>query len=287
MTDELSGPPTSGRILPLHCHTVNSVLDGASTVEEYLDYCVEEDLPACSCTDHGYVMGHYDLLTLSKKKGIKPIPGCEVYLHPGEDYQGAENVGRLRYFHLTLWARNMDGLKALWTLSNESWREGRVVKQFRDLKPRVTWEDLETFSTDGLMCGTGCFAGPINMPLYRADRALVKGDEKGHGAELAMAENNAMRLLEIFEGRLFSEVMPIPVTRQYEKEIVTVKTASGETLAFHPSDKVETELGEMTAMEACDERVHEIHASSPVRRQEVEITEVDPGSRIIEVIEEG
>lgn len=275
--------PTKGKLYPLHCHTVNSVLDGASTVDDYLEYCLCQDIPACSCTDHGYVMGHYDLLTLSKKKGIKPIPGVEVYLHPG-DYEGAEAKKIMRYFHLTLWAQSKKGLESLWAISNNSWNEGRVVSSWGNLKPRATWQDLEDLS-DGIICGTGCMLGPVNYPLVRADECAARGDMKGYGAEVAMAEKNLMRLMRIFKGRLFVEVMPTPVKRDYSREVVSVETASGERITFHPDDVVETDEGEMFAREACQRRVSEIYSGKPVRSHRVDLSVTTDSIREMEVLD--
>ena len=114
-------PPTNGKIFPIHAHTTYSMLDGVSTVEEYLDYCVKEKLDSCGCTDHGYIMGHYDLLRLAKLKGIKPMPGLEAYLksESDTDYEinpslvDGKKGGNFNYFHLTLLATTQDGLRNL------------------------------------------------------------------------------------------------------------------------------------------------------------------------------
>ena len=229
-------------------------------------------------------MGHYDLLTLSKKKGVKPIPGCEVYLYPGDKYEGAESKKALRYFHQTLWARNKKGLQSLWALSNNSWNEGRVVSTFGNLKPRVTWKDLRDLS-DGLICGTGCMLGPINYPLVRADECATIGDMAGFQAESAMAEKNAMSLLEIFEGRLFAEVMPNPVDKDYSKDVVSVETTDGERISLHPDDVVDTEYGEMYAREACERQVQEITAGKPVRSHKVDLSLTADTFRPMEVLD--
>lgn len=272
--EEDSSPkcPVRGKIYPLHCHTNYSILDAASSVEEYLDYCVKNHIPSCSCTDHGYVMGHYDLLTLSRKKGIKPIPGIEAYLHPGDDYEfrkkvrlgevqrdkeGMDVVDKFDYFHLTLWARNMNGYRNLTMLSNASWSEGRVIAKWGNLKPRITWFDLETFSED-LICGTGCAFGPVNYPLSRGEQS--------------MAEVNLERLMRIFSGRLFVEIIPTSIRREYKKSVVTVMDSNGRKFFFDPDDILMTDKGEITAKEAAAQRVNEVSSASPRRRQGAEIT---------------
>jgi len=184
-------------------------------------------------------MGHYDLFRLSREREIKPIPGVEVYLHPGDDYEFVEQPGKKRtkfdYFHLTLWARNTAGYRDLMCLCNTSWQEGRVVKKFGNSKPRVTWQDLYNFS-ENLICGTGCILGPVSYPLIRGERHE--------------AAKSIKRLRKIFKGRLFVEVMPTPSNSDWAKEVVIAETEDGETCAFMPYDILETNLGDMTAKQA-------------------------------------
>lgn len=267
--------PTNAKIYPLHAHTVYSMLDAVSSVEDYIDYCARMNLPACACTDHGYVMGHYDLFRLSEKKGIKPIPGIEVYLHPGEDYEfnQALAIGRKKaefaYFHLTLWAMNQQGLWDLHQLSNSSWAEGRVVSRFGSLKARVTWEDLEMFGAN-LICGTGCVFGPVGYAWTR--------DEMGE------MYRNAERLRRIFQGRLFVEIIPTPVRSDYVADAVSVSDTSGRRFSFRADDMLLTEQGEMTAREAAEAGVSEINDARPARAQECEIRETPDLDRQIEIL---
>lgn len=246
--------PERGVLYPLHIHTVNSMLDGVSTVEDYVTWCHGNGIMACSCTDHGYVAGHYDLFRLSKEKGIKPIPGVEAYLMPDDDYAFVEQPGRKRtefdYFHLTLWARNKDGYRDLMSLTNASWRDGMVVTKFGSPKPRVSWADLERHS-ENLICGTGCILGPVAYPILRGER---------HEARKSMD-----RLVRIFAGRLFVEVMPTPSREDWVKSAVVVESSSGRTFAFMPDDVLETNLGSMTARKAVDAGVSEIYSASPER----------------------
>lgn len=244
------------KIYPLHAHTSHSKLDAVSTVEEYLDYCLEHDLGACSCTDHGYVSGWYDLITLSNKKGIKPIPGVEAYLYPDDHTVSKQrkDIKAFTYYHLTLWAMDMEGFRNLRILSNKSWQEGRIVKRFSSLKPCMTWGDLEKFN-EGIVAGTGCIMGPVNMHLTRGEHEL--------------AEENLQRLISIFSGRLFVEVMPVPVNKSYDKTIIEVESMNGTHMVFHPGDMLLTEEGEISALKAYERGCCEISASNPRRRGQV------------------
>lgn len=252
--------PTEKKIYPLHCHTVYSLLDGVSTVDEYLKYCKEQGMEACSCTDHGYVMGLYDLVTKSEKAGIKGIPGLEAYLYPGDDYViASDQKKKPNYFHLTLWAMNQRGYQTLLELSNCSWQEGRVINIF-GLKPRMTWEDLQE-NNEGIICGSGCIMGPIVCPYLRGEKD--------------MANLNANRLLDIFgPDRLFMEVMPHRVDKDWKtKDIIQVDSLTGMTYTFDKNDVIETDQGKMTVAEAMKRRVKEITAAVTKRPQKHAFTE--------------
>jgi DNA polymerase-3 subunit alpha len=254
-TDHDLACPTKEKIYPLHCHTTYSILDGVSGVGEYLDYCEEHGLSACSCTDHGYVMGLYDLVTKSKERKIKGIPGCEFYLHPGKDYKKSPNKRQVpKYFHLTLWAMNQKGYNTLLELSNSSWMEDRVISVFGNKKPRITWEDLYD-NNEGLICGSGCIMGPIVSPYLRGEKD--------------MANLNANRLIDIFgDGRLFMEVMPHRVNKDWRnKDIIQVESSEGFTFTFDKDDVILTEKGKMTAEEAMKAEVEEIYDSVTNRPQ--------------------
>ena len=64
----------------LHLHTEYSLLDGATRIDTLFDACKEKNMPAVAITDHGNMYGAYHFYCLAKKKGIKPIIGCEFYM---------------------------------------------------------------------------------------------------------------------------------------------------------------------------------------------------------------
>lgn len=248
--------PTTKTILPLHTHTAYSLMDGVSDVAQYVEYCQSNGLEACSCTDHGYVLGLYDLITKTKGTDVKGIPGVETYLAPHAGYSFNPSKRKFDYFHLTLWAQNQKGYQNLLAISNASWGLGRVVKKFGQPKPRITWDDLELYN-EGVICGSGCIEGPIV-------KAYLRGEEE-------MAAYAAERLFEIFgqDGRLFMEVMPHPVDRDWTvKGVVQVEGENGFIYTFKETDRIVTDKGEMTAKEACAARVNEVLSSITERPQE-------------------
>lgn len=244
--------PTDLPVLVLHAHTTMSMLDGASPVDEYVDYAKSNEHPVCSCTDHGWMSGVYDLITKSGEAKIRPVPGVEFYLMPHPDHKFQEKPWN--YFHLTVWASSMKGYQSLIALASRSWDDGRPVALWGKPRPRITWEDLDLHK-EGLIVGSGCIEGPIG-------KCLLNGQEEE-------AWRYARRLKEMFGDRLFFEVMPSRVDRDYVKgHTVKVSGVNGITYRFMPDDILETDQGEMTAFEALQKMPAEILFVKPPRIQD-------------------
>lgn len=264
--------PTQSPVHVLHAHSTMSMLDGASPIKDYLKYVAENNLGACSCTDHGWLTGMYDLIQGCKDWGdpkwakknkvspanIKPIPGCEFYLMPLENHQFAGDP--YDYFHLTVWAANMVGYKNLISLSSHSWDPGKKVTKWGKARPRITFDDLMTYG-EGLIVGSGCIEGPIG-------KCLLKG-------EIQQAELHARMLKHIFGDRLFFEVFPATVDRDYHKEeIVQVTGEDGIVYSFMPEDDLETDIGTIKAKDAVRLQPREVFNTTPRRMQDGIIQDV-------------
>lgn len=264
--------PTCAPVLVLHAHTTMSMLDGASPVEDYIAYAKANSHSICACTDHGWLSGIFDLVTKSAKAGIKPSPGCEFYLKPHADHKF---VGKpYDYFHLTVWAYNQAGFRNLVELGSKSWAEGKPITKWGKSKPRVTWEDLGDHS-DGLIVGSGCIEGPIG-------KCLLHGEDE-------QAWINARMLKEIFGERLFFELMPATVDRDYVKgESVLVRGENDITYRFLPDDVLVTDEGDMTAAEALMKRPREVLLVRPTRVQDGPLMDKLPMQSMgeIEVVDE-
>ena len=245
-------PPTCAPVLVLHAHTTMSMLDGASPVEDYISYAKANSHSICSCTDHGWLSGVYDLVTKANKAGISPVPGCEFYLQPHPDHKFSGKA--YDYFHLTVWAYNQAGYRNLVELGSKSWAEGRPISRWGKAKSRITWGDLRDHA-DGLIVGSGCIEGPIGKCLL-------------HG-ETEQAWINARMLREIFGERLFFELMPAKVDRDYVRGVsVVVRGENGIAYCFMPDDVLVTDEGEMTAAEALERRPSEVLLVRPNRVQD-------------------
>lgn len=213
--------PTNKQLIPLHTHTVYSVLDGASDISEYVDWCKQNDSPALGITDHGWMIGLMDLVDQCKKNDLTPLPGCEFYIVPDIDYEFSGKP--YDYYHVTAWATNEKGYRNLLKLGSLSFKsdavtqqywdsaskrivigpKARVVKKFGEGKPRITFAELFE-NHEGLVIGSGCLIGSIN-------KALLQKEPSG-------AEKNLLKMLDVFRGRFFLELMPHNCTHNWDRK---------------------------------------------------------------------
>ena len=146
--------------VPLHLHTEYSLLDGAIRINDLCKFAKDEEFPAVAITDHGVMYGDMELYTTAKEAGIKPILGCEFYVHNG-DIKERDKMNNPCY-HLILLAKDKDGYKNLIKLTSVAWCEGRYVH------PRINWELIKEHYK-GLICLSACLGGEVLQNLLHHD----------------------------------------------------------------------------------------------------------------------
>jgi DNA polymerase-3 subunit alpha len=175
----------------LHVHTHFSLMDGVATPEEYVKRAVEIGMPSLAITDHGTLSGHREMYRLAKAGGIKPILGVEAYITQNRFDQRDKSERTtpldLVYHHLTILAKNQQGLENLNKLNEISWTEGYYRK------PRIDFEVLDKYR-EGLVISSACLGGLI-----------AKAIEVG---EIGEAKKHLAWFKEIFADDFYVEVMP-------------------------------------------------------------------------------
>ena len=120
------------------------MLDGACEVDTVMNRMVELKMPAAAITDHGNLFGAVSFYETAKKKGIKPIIGCEVYVARGSHTERTSVEGEKANHHLVLLCENNTGYKNLVKLVSHGYLQGFYYK------PRVDKELLAKHS-EGLI----------------------------------------------------------------------------------------------------------------------------------------
>jgi len=153
----------------LHLHTEYSLLDGACDITKLVDRVAALGQKSVAMTDHGNIYGAVHFFDAAKKKGIKPILGCELYICKNEDHRapgdGDENN------HLLVLAENEEGYRNLIRITSEASLHGFYRK------PRVSKKYLAEHA-QGLIGFSGCLSGELCEELvagnYEKGKAVAQ-----------------------------------------------------------------------------------------------------------------
>ncbi|WP_158748761.1 DNA polymerase III subunit alpha [Acidobacterium sp. S8] len=152
----------------LHLHTDYSLLDGACDVDKLVNRVADIGQSAVAITDHGNIYGAVHFFDAAKKRGIKPILGCELYICKKDDHR-ADPQGD-DYNHLLVLAESEEGYRNLVRITSESSLHGFYRK------PRISKKYLAEHS-EGLVGFSGCLAGELCENLmagkYEAARSTA------------------------------------------------------------------------------------------------------------------
>ena len=150
----------------LHVHTEYSLLDGACRIEKVLDKAKSLGMGSVAITDHGVMYGCVDFYKAAKKRGIKPIIGCEVYVAKRTRFDRIHELDRENR-HLVLLCKNEVGYKNLTNMVSKSFTEGFYNNPRIDL-------DLLRENSEGLIALSACLAGEIPRALSANDYSAAK-----------------------------------------------------------------------------------------------------------------
>ena len=151
--------------VPLHVHSEYSLLDGAIRIKDLINFAKENNMPAVALTDHGVMYGDMELYTTAKENGVKPILGCEFYVHDGDITE--RNKLHNPCYHLVLLAKDKTGYSNLLKLVSDAWCKGRYIH------PRINFEMIKEHH-EGLICLSACLGGEVLQNLLKDDYEAAK-----------------------------------------------------------------------------------------------------------------
>lgn len=134
------------QFVSLHNHSTYSFQDGIGLPSQYFDKAEKNGQSALGVTDHGNVNAHFKWYREGKKRNIKAILGCEMYVV--DNYEDKSSRERN---HITVLALNNKGYKNLLQLVTKSWLEGFYYK------PLTDWQTLSEYK-EGLLFTSGCIS---------------------------------------------------------------------------------------------------------------------------------
>jgi DNA polymerase III subunit alpha len=151
----------------LHLHTEYSLLDGACKVDELLEQAARQKIPTLAVTEHGNMFSSVVFHDKARRKGIKPILGCETYVATGSRFTKGGGIGESSN-HLVLLAENAEGYSNLIQLVSAAYTEGFHYR------PRIDKELLAQHS-HGLIGLSSCLKGeiPVHLRAEQEQRAIA------------------------------------------------------------------------------------------------------------------
>ena len=180
----------------LHVHSQYSILDGQASISNLVSKAVSDGMTSIALTDHGTMLGVKDFFDTCRKKGIKPILGCETYVAQrtiNDRTEKADRSGR----HLILLAKNMTGYRNLLKLISIANLEGFFYR------PRIDKQLLEQYK-DGLIVASACLGGEISQKIMNG--------------QLDEAREAILWYKELFGDDYYLELQRLPSTNQRMRE---------------------------------------------------------------------
>lgn len=188
----------------LRVHSAYSLLEGALKLEQIIDLCQRDSMPAVALTDKGNLFGALEFSLTAQKSGIQPIIGCQIKVAVAKDQVHSHfQAHQLKNFHhLVLFAQNDIGYRNLIQLVSDSFTENDGFNP-----PHTTYDQLQHYH-DGLLALTGGVDGPLTSLLQQ---------QQGQ-----KAEDLLLYLADLFKDRLYVELnrLNIPNEAAIEESLI-------------------------------------------------------------------
>lgn len=142
------------KFVHLHMHTDRSnsnMFECVSRPEDYISLALDQGAPAVAFTEHGTVLNWVQKKQMIEKAGLKYIHAIEAYVTETLEERVRDN------YHLTLIAKNEDGVKEINKLSSiaHNRKDGHFY-----FNPRNSFEEIKNTS-ENIIILTACLGNPL------------------------------------------------------------------------------------------------------------------------------
>ncbi|HCU59330.1 MAG TPA: DNA polymerase III subunit alpha [Alphaproteobacteria bacterium] len=191
---------TDPKFIHLRVHTAYSLSEGAIKIGDLISRLKEMGMPAVAMTDSGNMFGGKAISTYASEAGIKPILGCQFFLHNPDSDDILKSKGKaLERDKFILLVQNETGYQNIMKLMKRFYLDNTQSGS----EPELTYQDLEELN-EGLIALTAGFEGPIGRLLLENRK-----DEAN-----ALTEH----LHQIFGDRLYIELSRIGLPQEAQTE---------------------------------------------------------------------
>ncbi len=212
------------RFVHLRLHSEFSITDGIVRIDDAVARAVEDRMPALAVTDLANVFGMVKFYNAARRRGVKPIIGCDVWIE--------NELERDKGQRLLLLVQSPKGYLRLSEILSRAWLENQHRGR---AEIKRSW--LANSGTEGLIALSGAASGDVGMALAQDNTA--------------QAERLAQEWSKLFPGRFYIELQRAGAP-QTESTIRGAVTLAGRlalpVVATHPVQFMRPE--EFTAHEA-------------------------------------
>lgn len=145
-----------------HLHTMYSLLDSATSFEDYVDMAKSYGMTAIGCSEHGNVFSWYKKKEYAEKNGLKFLYGIECYLTETFNEKIRDN------YHTILIAKNKKGMVEINNLFFNS-----TDKNHKYYKPRLLFDEFLNIS-DNVIKISACVQSPLNKYMLKIKPSHTK-----------------------------------------------------------------------------------------------------------------
>lgn len=231
---------------PLHLHTDDSnenMVEVVNNYKQYIDKAVDMGLKAIAFTEHGNLLHWYSKKMYAENNGIKYIHAVETYMTMTLEEKVRDN------YHITLIARNFEGVKELNKLVSDS--SNRDDNHFY-YNPRMSWEEIKNTS-ENIIVLTACLGGVLWQMVKKQDERFKKVFEW-------MVENKHRVFLEVQNHDHPEQVQYNEILKGLAKEHDMTLVGTGDFHALdEESDKVRKILQKSKRIQFTDEDAFKLH----------------------------
>lgn len=142
----------------LHLHTEYSIVDGLVQIDNLIEQCVVNKIPAVAITDHCNLFAMVKFFKAAMNAGIKPIFGADVFIEQTQSNKPSR---------LTLLCQNQQGYKNLTRLISHAYQHGQSNEQIIIKKNELV------SNAEGLIALSG-IEGEIGQALIMQNPELAK-----------------------------------------------------------------------------------------------------------------
>jgi len=201
----------------LHVHSQYSLLEASITLDKLCRKVKEMEMSAVALTDAGNMFGAYEFFEETKKAGIKPIFGAQVFYLTGGSME-SRDLKRKDHFlaNLILLVQNRTGYQNLCRLLSMAHLKGFYYK------PRLDKEVLRQHS-EGLFALSGSVHGEIHRRLINEET-----DQAKEAAQFLADVYGDRFYLEIQDHHLPLERKVLPLVSNFAEELGIPLVATNE-----------------------------------------------------------